>query len=249
MSLETTNIRQFYELHHKEYDSFERSLEHNGSLFPQLSEFRKLEKIQLQTVPFHSRVLYIGAGTGRHLIPLIEKKCKITAIDFSPAMLEQTEQTISGYDIQIIRYPVHLLHKLFPSESKPGKVLLLEGDARKVNWPKESFDFAFCFCTLPLMGRQGWIDLLRRLAEAANEIVVSIYNGSILKMLATAYSSYGLVAYVNGPRITALDGFAYEVISDSEFTSRARTFGLKCKRFLHSAGRIYRCSHYPSHIK
>ena len=58
--------------------------------------------------------LDLGCGTGRHTAWLASSGARVTAIDFSPGMLEQARQKIAGGDV---RFLVHDLHEPLPLES------------------------------------------------------------------------------------------------------------------------------------
>jgi ubiquinone/menaquinone biosynthesis C-methylase UbiE len=66
------------------------------------------------------KILVLGCGAGRTLIPLFEKGLEITAIDIVPKMVEAAETRIKGL---------------------PIKILLM--DAAKLDFKSESFDYVF----------------------------------------------------------------------------------------------------------
>ncbi len=96
-----------------------------------------------EVIPDRCRVLDLGCGTGRHVLSLAKRGCRVTGVDLSPWMLRQTAKKLDrhGYDARLVR----------------ADICRLEGleDA--------SFDAAVCmFSTMGILRRKR----LRRIALA-----------------------------------------------------------------------------------
>lgn len=60
-------------------------------------------------VPDSSRVLVAGSGGGRELPALVARRCKITAVDISPAMIEAGKQRYPNMPIEWVVGDIHHL--------------------------------------------------------------------------------------------------------------------------------------------
>jgi hypothetical protein len=113
----------------------------------------------------------------------------------------------------------------------------VQGDARKVELPKK-FDWAVSYCTLPLMGRWlGWRQVLRKIADSANNVVVSVYARESLRRLASAYSQFGFKPRVFGRTITVAGGFRYSVIPEEGMAKVMKGWHFDAEK--HPMGSIY----------
>ena len=109
-------------------------------------------------------VLDVGAGTGRHAVPLAAHARRVIALDPSPAMLGFLRQDVASHglsNVEIVegtwpgaadRVPqvdvVTCAHVLYPVEEIETFLRALDGHARR-------------FCLLNLMVRQPWFDQLQ----------------------------------------------------------------------------------------
>lgn len=129
----------------------------------------------------YGRVLEVGVGTGANF-PFYPSYCRVTAIDFSPKMLERAQQKL-----YLARAPV----------------TLLEMDVQQLEFPSGSFDtvvatFVFCSVPDPVRGLQevyrvchpeGKIVLLEHvrsenkflgaLMDLLNPLIVYLYGSNI----------------------------------------------------------------------
>ncbi|MBI5225315.1 class I SAM-dependent methyltransferase [Candidatus Micrarchaeota archaeon] len=228
--------KEFYNANANRYNLFEQAIDEGKTGVPELTKFRAREREKLDAM--NGNVLYIGAGTSQHLIPLAKKGSKVVALEISPHMLGLSKANLqkAGIPFQVVAG-----NKVRPEIEKfleSGKgVLLVHGDAKKVELPNK-FDYAVSYCTLPLMGRWlGWRNVLRKMANSANNVVVSIYSKENLGELAKAYSKYGFKPTVRGGTIKVSGGFKYSVLPEKSISKAMKKWIQEIET--HPMGSIY----------
>ena len=229
----------FYNKNFDKYLAFEKSLGKQRCPYPRLSEFRQSEKSVLRSVPYGSKVLYVGAGTGDHLVTLANRDTRILAVEYSEPMIRLTVRNLTehGAGIRVVRDFREAIASF--EAATPGSITLLQQDIRMVEWPAGLFDTSVAFCTLPLMNH-AWPEVLRGLCRSATHTVFSIYKPSVSKELAAAYSNFGIrVNRVDRHGITAADGFWYDFIPPRDIINFAARIRVKVHSTPRRAGFIY----------
>jgi ubiquinone/menaquinone biosynthesis C-methylase UbiE len=168
---ETARARGRYDRIARIYDLMESSMERR-----RFSRWRE----RLWTQVRGPRILEVGVGTGKNF-PYYQKDARITAIDFSPRMLDRARRQAQREGVQV-------------------ELRLM--DAQHLEFPDDSFDSVvatFVFCSVPdpvqglrELGRvttpQGRILLLEhvrpggiagRVADALNPMVVTVMGANI----------------------------------------------------------------------
>ncbi|MFH1443474.1 MAG: class I SAM-dependent methyltransferase [Candidatus Micrarchaeota archaeon] len=94
--------REFYNSNAGRYNEFERAIDEGKTGVPKLTNFRTREQEKLDAM--NGNVLYIGAGTSQHLIPLARKGSKVVALEISPQMLELSKANLqkAGIPFQVV---------------------------------------------------------------------------------------------------------------------------------------------------
>ena len=168
-------------------------MEHNIGVFTKLVEEYKVyylrrdeEYIVAKYFRPQKKVLVLGCGAGRTLLPLYEKGFEVTGIDITPKMVEAAKAKVSGLPIQVF-----------------------EMDACHLKFPKNSFDIVF----FPYHGISYiYPDIFKAVSEAQRVMkpngffVFCTYNRFCLKALprffeGTYANYYGIIVY----RTTPLD--------------------------------------------
>jgi ubiquinone/menaquinone biosynthesis C-methylase UbiE len=104
-----------------------------------------------------ARILFVALGTGLD-IACFPSRCKITAIDISPQMLERAKPRVAAYD---------------------GEIEALVADVRELDFPDEHFDQVFTSCTFcsvpePVTGLRE----LRRVLKTGGDLYMFEHTGS-----------------------------------------------------------------------
>ncbi|MEK6954092.1 MAG: class I SAM-dependent methyltransferase [Candidatus Micrarchaeota archaeon] len=203
--------KEFYDSNTARYHDFERAIDEGRIGVPELTDFRLMERQKLEAMK--GNILYIGAGTASHLIPLAKNGCRVVALEISQHMLELSKANLQDAGVPVTIIAQKNAKAGIEEFLQGGKgVLLVHGDARKIGLPN-GFDHAVSFCTLPLMGRfLGWRNVLKKMARSANNVVVSVYSRENLGKLAAAYSRFGFVPSIRGGTIKVKGGFSYTVL-------------------------------------
>jgi malonyl-CoA O-methyltransferase len=101
----------------------------------------------------------IGCGTGRHALRLAAAGAQVTAVDFSPAMLEQARAKPGAETVQFV------CHDL----------------AEPLPWKNASFDRVLCCLVLDhIANLHGFFGELRRLCRTSGFVVVSVMHPAML---------------------------------------------------------------------
>ena len=104
-----------------------------------------------------ARVLFVALGTGLD-VPCFPPRCKITAIDISPRMVERAKGRIAAYD---------------------GEIEALVADVKELEFPDEHFDQVFTSCTFcsvpdPVAG----LTELKRVLKPGGDLHMFEHTGS-----------------------------------------------------------------------
>jgi ubiquinone/menaquinone biosynthesis C-methylase UbiE len=122
-------------------------------------------------LPAGSRLLDVGCGTGRHLVPLAAAGMAVTGVDLSPAMLAQARARADAAGVE---------------------VELVEADARALPADLGPFDAAICLCegafclvaddADPVAHDRAILDAIRRVLRPGGRLVLTALNAA--RMLA-----------------------------------------------------------------
>ncbi len=228
--------KEFYEANADRYREFERAIDEGKTAVPELSDFRRHERQRLERI--RGNIVYVGAGTGNHLVPLAQKGNRVVALETSPQMLDLSKAHLQSAGIPFQIASAQTAKTEIERFLDGGKgVLLVHGDAKKIDLPQK-FDWAVSYCTLPLMGRWlGWRHVLRKISDSANNVVVSVYAKESLRRLATAYSQFGFLPKVFGRTISVKGGFRYSVIPEDRMVKAMNGWHSDIEK--HPMGAIY----------
>ncbi len=104
-----------------------------------------------------ARVLFVALGTGLD-ISCFPPKCRVTAVDISPRMIERAKRRLAAYD---------------------GEIEALVADVRELDFPDGYFDQVFTSCTFcsvpePVVG----LAELRRVLKTGGDLYMFEHTGS-----------------------------------------------------------------------
>jgi SAM-dependent methyltransferase len=237
-----SSIKQFYDTGAAQYNFFEAALDLPTCPYPGLALLRHGERAFLSSIARGSRVLYVGAGTGRHILALAKDGCRVTGVEFSAEMINICQKNLREGTVYSEIKPTtsgRLEYGFSPGDSQ--SVILLQADINDLIFPDNFFDHAFCYCTLPLMGSDVWPQTLSKVLNSAKKSRISIYNEHGLHILAEAYSHFRLGEITSVIPLRTKSGFEYISISDSSFKLAVQKLGFQCKGLSLPTGRIYTC--------
>ncbi|MFN4181639.1 MAG: class I SAM-dependent methyltransferase [bacterium] len=112
-------------------------------------------------LPEEAEVLDFGCGTGRVTLALLRKRCKVSALDFSPAMVEQAKARVqnAGFSAEFFTSPEALWGRRWPFITCVGVVdyypnlVLILGEMKKFLAPGGKMLLSFPNVLSPL----SWI--------------------------------------------------------------------------------------------
>ncbi|MFH1663256.1 MAG: class I SAM-dependent methyltransferase [archaeon] len=208
-------IKEFYNKNPKSYDLFESRINE----FPLLKELREKENNLLKHGA-GKKVFYFATGSGFHITQLAKAGAKVFTLDFSEEMIKIACKKLEkeGIEFEVLR-GVSSFSKQFLDEKagkNPKKLLIAVTDMRKVSLPKNYFDYVFCYCTLPLVGKKNIESILKKMLEWSRNGAVSIYRKESLPKLKEYYNKAGFNSWINGESIFIEGGFEYYCANPKE---------------------------------
>lgn len=235
------NIKSFYDHHSYPYEEFEEAALNDADRFPLLYKIRNKER-SLLNLAADKRVLYFATGSGHDISHLAKINAKVLTLDFSIEMINRTKDRLLRHSIPFIfeNDKTSLSQAYLDDALDKNGVLILNNDIFDLNLPNDYFDYAFCYCTLPLLGTK-WQQGLSILLGTAKSGAVSVYKVEKLADLHKYYTQFGFQSHVEDRTIYLDGGFSYyaippeEIIQHIEQTKKleVETIGL---------GRIYKWS-------
>ena len=234
-------IKGFYNSNAKKVNLFEDEITGNPSKFPLLHELRKSEHGLLEKGA-GKKVLYFAAGSGQHILQLMKLGAEVVTLDFSEEMISLTCDRLrrEGMTFKVVSGVTDVKSEYLDAffKENPNTVLILLADIRGAEFPRDYFDWQFCYCTLPLLGRAEIQKVLERMLSWSKNGAVSIYDIEKLPILDQYYRDFGYNTHITGQTIAIEGGFEYYCISNQETT---RIIQRQKKLSIHETGiaRIY----------
>jgi ubiquinone/menaquinone biosynthesis C-methylase UbiE len=173
MSVDTKQaVKDQYAVAGEAYDEI-RSKDPRGKL---LSDFDiELVKAMIRNVPRDSKVLEVGAGTGRFTVPLIQSGFHVTATDYNETLLAT-------------------LREYLKSENLIDQTTVQQEDVFALSFPDETFDFVYCLHVIPrllcLKDQQEALKQLTRVLKPGGKLLYNFWNrSSLLGLMAKKYAA------------------------------------------------------------
>jgi SAM-dependent methyltransferase len=209
------DIRQFYQDNAVPYEAFERMALVGRQKATLLYDIRRREQQQLGTARRGSLVLYFAAGSGGDMAKLARRGARVVGIDFSPRMLALAERRLRAADVPFRRIKDAAVRSGRKLEGlAEGSVLLVEADIDGLVFDHDTFDYLFCYCTLPLLGSRAE-KTLRRLMTWCRAGYVSVYKREKIAILAKYYHRYGFSPRITRWGLSLNGGFHYYCLPHS----------------------------------
>lgn len=210
-------IGDFYNNNAGKYEEFENQALINHEKYPLLFAIRNRER-SFVSKAVKKKVLYFATGGGNDVLHLANLGNKVVTVDFSIGMINKATKKLddAGVKFDLVKGEKHLT-KVFLDEffSNGKQVLIINADINEVNFPENYFDHAFCYCTLPHMGKD-FEPTLKKLLLSSKNGAVSVYEKENLPHLENYYNDYGLNSHIEDRTIRIEGGFAYYVIPPGE---------------------------------
>jgi ubiquinone/menaquinone biosynthesis C-methylase UbiE len=168
MSVDTRQaVKDQYAVAGENYDEI-RSKDPRGKL---LSDFDiNLMKAMVRDIPRDSKVLEVGAGTGRFTVPMIQAGFHVTATDYNDTLLAT-------------------LREYLKSENLSDQTTVQQEDVFALSFPDETFDFVYCLHVIPrllcLKDQQDALQQLSRVLKPGGKLLYNFWNRSSLLGLMT----------------------------------------------------------------
>ncbi len=210
------SIKEFYDKHSYPYEKFEAVALHDADRFPLLHAIRNRERALLDRAA-NKKVLYFATGSGHDISHLAEIGAQIVTMDFSMEMINRTMDRLRRKQIPFKFEPekVDFSAESLDNTLANNKILILNKDIFELKLPKDYFDYAFCYCTLPLL-EDKWQRGLSMLLDTAKNGAVSVYEVEKLTELHKYYTEFGFTSTIKDRTIHLEGGFAYYAIPPHE---------------------------------
>lgn len=211
-------VKNFYDKNSERYEEFEAEALLNYGKYPLLFAIRNRER-NLVSKAVKKKVLFFAAGSGYDILHLANLGNKIVTIDFSMGMIDKTMKRLEKADVEFEllnegkELTEEFLNDFFADEKK--QVMIINADISKISFPEDYFDYAFCYCTLPHLGK-SIENTLKKLLSSSKNGAVSVYEKENLPYLSSYYNDFGFKAKVEDRTITIQDGFLYYCIPPEE---------------------------------
>jgi ubiquinone/menaquinone biosynthesis C-methylase UbiE len=122
---------------------------------------------ELAALPRGARVLDVATGTGEvalHAARAVGPTGQVVGVDLSPGMLERAREKLAGSDL--------------------GNLRFLEGDAARLQFPDQSFDYVLCASSLFFFpDHAGTLREWRRVLAPGGRVAFSSFGASFLQPL------------------------------------------------------------------
>jgi ubiquinone/menaquinone biosynthesis C-methylase UbiE len=202
-------VKDFYDHHSEKYEKFETEALLNYEKYPLLFAIRNRERGLLSNAS-GKKVLYFATGSGSDILHLTKLGAKIVTIDFSLEMINRTMARFKKENVDFELLKNQPLTKQTLDEFFTGKkqVLILHADINQASFPRDYFDYCFCYCTLPHLGEEIE-ETLKKLVTAAKNGAVSVYEKESLPELSNYYNSVGFKSEASDRTIKIQGGFVY----------------------------------------
>jgi len=213
-----SSIQEFYNTHAARYEEFEGEALQKRETYPLLYDIRHEERRLLERGE-GKRVFSFATGSGQDVASLAKSGAKVVTLDFSFEMIKRTCERLrkEGIGFMIGKNISYLTREFLDTffEKNPRTVLILLGNIQDISLPKDYFDYTFCYCTLPLLGREA-IHTLKKLLFTSKNGAVSVYDKEKLPVLHTYYTEFGFNSAVSGRVLSLEGGFEYSAIPPAD---------------------------------
>ncbi len=202
------NVRDFYNNHSEMYEQFEAAALVEAEKYPLLFAIRQKERTLLDAAQ-GKKVLYFATGSGSDIEYLASLNARVVTVDFSREMIRRTQERLeiagisSSFKDTVSMLTSEDLDRFFTDHL--DSVFIIHRDIASLTLPDDYFDYCFCYCTLPLLGRTS-LQILQGLLATAQHGAVSVYDRDKLPILQNYYRDFGFRSDVLGDTITLEGG-------------------------------------------
>jgi SAM-dependent methyltransferase len=177
--------KPFYEVYASSYQDWTYPLA--------IREFQQAEKhFLIENVAAGSTLIDIGCGPGEHIAAILNKKCKITAVDFVPEMIRIAKLRV-GTEVHFIC-----------------------DDVMRLSFSKNAFDYGVCYCTLP--NQLDYKSFFKKISFFSKRLIISIYDWQARNKVVEFYRINGLNPVVHDQERAVIlsEGLRYLFLPEEE---------------------------------
>ena len=122
-----------------------------------------------------------------------------------------------------------------------NEVLLMHGDAKDVQLPKQYFDVSVIYCTLPNMDEKTQAKVLKTMKKASKRVLISIYKPESLPKVLATYKSVGEKGKIEDDTLKLDNGLIYRIVPLAYLQRMFKRWNLKVHD--HPFGLVYDFTH------